>query len=441
MNSGYVTANGVNPATGGYYLSVAAEEIARAAQEGSPWTVQTRGLKAGVEPRDLAATGWGAVFHRDTPAAVRDALGGLLRHRREQADYRYRELVYQPGDDGEAFLLRHGHGPGPVDPGELPYYLLLVGGPEEIPLSFQYQLDIQYAAGRIAFETPEEYERYAGSVVAAERRRPAKTRKVVLFSTQHPDDEVTRMTADHLMRPLAGGLQVRREDWEIETFFRGAATKDQLGALLGGSETPDLLFTACHGLAYTSGDPRQLRQQGALLCQGWPGPKAGHGKPIPEEIFFSGEDLSSAAHVQGMICFLLACFSAGTPRLGSAVQLRAGAEPTAPRDFLAGLPRRLLSHPNGGALAVIAHIDTVWECSLLWEGTASQVTSFESTLWSLMRGYPVGEAMKYFRERCGEIASWVVDRGSRKKAEGLWLAFQDARGYVVLGDPAVRLPA
>jgi hypothetical protein len=89
---------------------------------------------------------------------VRDALKPLLDLRKSQAgklkEHRYKEFTgpdgYRlKGGDGQPeskqqFLARHRMGPGLADPDVVPYYLLLVGGPEEIPYAFQYQLDVSF---------------------------------------------------------------------------------------------------------------------------------------------------------------------------------------------------------------------------------------------------------------------------------------------------------
>ena len=200
--------NGVDGTTGSYLSAPLPPKIlSRFAQGDMPepalldellwWhehaTQATFGPAEGLDPRDLSQVGWGVVFAHGTDPAVREALRALLDHRRQQAaalhGSHYREFcgedAYRPGETKSGFLARHGAGPGPADPERVPYYLLLVGDGRDIPFSVQYQLDVQYAVGRIWFESLEEYQRYAASVGrGGDRGRAAVSQRVVLRSAE-----------------------------------------------------------------------------------------------------------------------------------------------------------------------------------------------------------------------------------------------------------------
>lgn len=445
--------NGVDATTGEYLVPpmTPAEVLARLRER--PAEPMARALMPGFDPRDLAESGWGVIFPQGGPRgadpAIREALRPLLELRREQTGARYRELELRPGEDLDSFLVRHGRGPGPVHPDRMPYYLLLAGHPEEISFGFQTRLDLQHAVGRLCFETPEDSARYARSVVRAETEGPARDPLLDLFGPRTPDDPATLLSADHLLTPLAARLDGTVPGWRVRLTAGERATRGALESLLSGEGgRPSLLFTASHGLGYPCGDPRQLDRQGALLCQDWPGPGAWHGE-IPPEWSFAAEDLDRMeADVSGLIAFCFACHGAGTPRLDDFAH-RNGWQPRpiAPRDFVARLPQRLLGHPKGGALAVVGHIERAWAYSFLWRD-ASQVDVFESTLRLLMDGWPVGAAMEAFNQRYAELAALLAEALRRafsgepvdeREVSRLWTAHNDARGFVVLGDPAVRV--
>ncbi|MEM9455025.1 MAG: hypothetical protein AAGF11_12665 [Myxococcota bacterium] len=416
-------------------------------------------LREGVDPKSIAQSGWGVIFTPDEDPAVREALQPLLALRKSQAGDRYREFWgpdgYRPGERKSKFLRRH-EAPtsGPVDPDRMPYYLLLVGSPDAIPIEFQAQLDLQYGVGRLHFDTVEQYDHYARSVVAAERGEVRVDRRLGLFGVRNPDDRATQLSADHLIAGLGEYVRAqcasqRLPPWSVESRVAEQATKAALAEVLGGAQTPAVLFTASHGVGFPLGNPHQVAHQGALLCQDWAGPRSGELTP---QMYFAGEDLGRSARLGGLIAFLFACYGGGTPRY-DAFGHRSGAPPRqiAPHSFIARLPQRMLGHPGGGALAVIAHIERAWGCSFFESRGGRQIALFESTLHRLLDGHPIGSALEYFGSRYGEVSSELLQKledlqyGDASISEieiaNDWTIANDARNYVVLGDPAVRVPA
>jgi len=474
--------NGIDGRTGGYLLpSIDVAQLARIAFGHAPSATERDDvdvrlsldidypLKEGEDPDDLSQAGWAVVFPfvrkgseaASHQAALREALGPLLALRRAQAsrrdDRRYRECVgpdaYRPGETKQQFLTRMGAGTGPVDPGKFPYYVLLVASPEEIPYRMQYQLDVQYAVGRIHFDTVEEYARYAANVVDAETRPGRAARTVALWGVENPGDRATRASARHLIAPLADYLERGQADpWQVTRFLGEDATKARLAALLGG-DAPSLLVTASHGIGFPAGDPRQRSDQGALVCQDWAGPHSGS---LTADHYFSGDDIAADADLGGLVGFHFACFGAGTPRHDDFS--RKGESPAlvdiAPHAFVARLPQRMLGRARG-ALACIGHVDRAWASSFLQAdprhagAVTAQLAVFESTLQRLVDGRCVGHAMDHFDLRYAELASDLATRiedatrydvavDDHELAQ-LWIYANDARDYAVIGDPAVRI--
>jgi hypothetical protein len=402
-----------------------------------------------VDLRNLAEAGWGVIFPEGRADELRTALASLLAWRRSQAESlgkdRYRELVYRRGETKSRFLARHGVSPGPADPDLLPYYLLIAGSPEEIPFNFQYQLDVQYGVGRIAFATLAEYACYAESVVRTEQGQVPVARRASFFGVAHPEDPATAASAAGLVTPLADRLSRRWKDWEVEAVVGEGTTKSALAERMGGERTPALLFTAGHGLGFNPDDERQLARQGALICQDWPGPQARG--PIHPDHYLSGADIGDTAAPAGLVAFLFACYSGGTPASDS---FEEGDRPEriAAESFVARLPQRLLGHPRGGALAVVGHVDRAWIYSFQWPQSKDHLQVFESALGRLFDGYPIGAAMEYFNQHYAELSTDLAEEREAARWEGqpdvlnlanLWTASRDARSYAVLGDPAVRL--
>jgi hypothetical protein len=418
-----------------------------------------------TDPTELDKTGWGIIFPAAWPEQrqqqVEAALNELIERRRGQAGPLFRIYKgpdgYRPEETKSRFLQRHRVGSGSANPREMPFYLLLVGSPEEIPFEFQYQLDVMRGVGRIDFgDDYAAYARYARNVVLAETGNVKLPRQAAFFGTANPGDKATQMSAQYLIPPLLDNLRqpeailgVEFEPgWDFVAFVgQGQATHERLRQVLGGDpvQTPALLLTASHGMEFPKGDPKQLLYQGALLCQDWPGPNG----QLERRHYFAAEDLAPDANLLGMIVVLFACYGAGTPRLDQFASPNFKTpQPIADKGFIAALPNELLKR---GALAVLGHVERAWGYSFLKPTGDVDNQHFISALRHLLKGSPVGWATDpgfnlRYADMSSELSVYLEKRQQNSSAVNdydltqVWTANNDARGYVVIGDPAAYIP-
>jgi hypothetical protein len=432
------------------------------------------GTIAGVNAQDLEQAGWGIIYPEGTPDEVKTELAELV------AERKGKELTYKQGTTFQQFRTEHGQGPGVVNPENLPYYLLIVGSPAEVPFRFQYGLDIEHAVGRIYFEDVKDYGRYAKRVLKYEGGSGSlpRERRVAFFSTSNRDDEATARSDEYLAEPLASklegkalrtidGKEIGGTEWgenRVPTpdgkplvyraeHVRGDAAKKValLDLLTRESQPPALLFTATHGLGFPGKPELQKTDQGGLVCAEWPGPLQHPENTMLEDgMYLAGHHLDPDARFDDLIVFAFACYSAGTPHLADFDHFDYyKPKELASQAFVARLPQRMLAQ---GALAFFGHVDRAWDYSFLWDKVEDHTDSFRSTLEAILTGVRVGHAFEYFNRRYQDLNAYLIGSqedslinqyyggyGDPPEMARIWTARNDARAYVLYGDPAVRL--
>jgi len=458
--------NGIDGTTGNYLMEPQTiKAVAKAARHDRPDRKRlrqaprgaTRGLPFNVDPSDVAKAGWGVVFHKAESADVKKKLEALLEHRRKTVTdaTRLKVLDYESGETTREWLNRHEVDAGTVTPSKVPYYLLVIGSPDKVPFSFTQDLDAEYAVGRLSFDTPGEYEQYVASLTSYERTSSIKNGKeAVFFGTRHDFDAATQLSADYLVRPLAteafeDGKPVSESVGFRSTSTVGAkATREALRGILSGkpgSAPPSLLFTATHGVGFALGDERQRPAQGALVCQDWPA--VGQ---ISDGHYLSAAQVPDDARVSGLVAIFFACYGAGTPRYDRFWRgERKGPPQIATEPFVAALPRKLLAHPSGGALACIGHVERAWGSGIVNADAGPQLQLWQSLVGRILSGQPIGLALKDMNERYASLSvtltGYLDQEAETEKAiedyklAETWLDRNDAGGYILLGDPAGRL--
>jgi len=417
------------------------------------------GLEAGEEnadPNDLKLAGWGILFGRSVAKEIKDALKPLIELRRSQGANPFKIFEQGPkGHDEDVYQWMGDRGVSlnPVDPTlGVPYYLMIVAPPEDISFEFQYVLDIYWAVGRLWFDKVDKFAQYARSVATYEDpgHKPQQKRQVALFAPEHDFDRATQLFTSQVAKPLCGSDSSdalgKRLKYGLQPLLGAKATRDGYRKILRGDidgGSPALLFSGGHGMQFDNGDKLQLDAQGALVCQDWPSDGA-----ITDQHWFSAKDVPDDAKIHGLMYFMFACHGGGVPQFDNYDRLNNAPRQIAPRPFFSRLPQELLSHPGGGALAVLAHIERAWAYGFQGDGGLPQIQGFRGVLSNLLRGDRIGQATDTFNMNWAANNVRLTDAQMARERDPdlpiapikrFWIRRDDARNFMVLGDPAVRL--
>ncbi|AUX45945.1 hypothetical protein SOCE26_074470 [Sorangium cellulosum] len=414
------------------------------------------------DPDDLEEQRWGVIA---PDGAAGDRLIALIQpliDARREAQGGHEVMIFRVPSamtPEEAARWRKQHFDASVElTRDLPRYQLILGDLHEVPLALQQHQATDGFVGRLCFREEHEYEAYVDKVLRWEKAR-AEIAGSAKFFTVHDGTAATTMGYRALTQPATA--QLARYSLDVADLGdRSAPSPDEFLEVVKRPE-PTVLFSISHGAGAprggwkTEGDQRD--RQGAMSF--------GRDK-------LSGGDVGSDAFLPGGIWFMLACYGAGTPDVsayrhwlerlkqsgqfwGQAQSVLAGLPQSGQRPFIARLPQAVLANPNG-PLAVMGHIDLAWTYSFEERDTGravSRPSKFVDVVRTALETSRVGSS---FRELLKaslltnvELTS-LYDQADRQGAAHapdlarlghLWMLRQDLSGYILLGDPAVRLPA
>ena len=406
-----------------------------------------------TDPGDPRVAGWTFLVNKADPQ--RDAIGKILEPlavHRGMADPK-KPLLYNGEPPDEWFdWLHDSYYALDLEGEKVPQYLLIVGGPDQVPFRFQSILDTVAKVGRVEFDTLDDLKTYVDKLIRIETAaEPIVTKEAILFAPDAGLPDPTHFSREYMGQPLAEHIQDEL-GFATHTLIGDDATKMNLKATLSAKK-PALVYTASHGLGATDETFEiQKRYNGAICCQ--------HTGPLTLESLFSADDVPlDQPFLEGSVFFQFACFGYGTPAESDYNHwLKGVPKQYTEADFVAALPKRLLAHPRGPS-AFIGHLDTAFLHGFAdpaepftvdrWH---KRIAPFKKAVDQLLGVQPSGLAMQDMNKRysaCNAIITNTYDQQLRGKLKWTprlearfldnWITRGDAQNYMIFGDPAVHL--
>jgi len=409
-----------------------------------------------VDRGDPKAAGWAFLVADKDPkkAAYIDALGALAKAR-GMGDPKVPLLFDGSGPDAWSDWMNDRYYALDLAGRKSPGYVLIVGGPEQVPFGFQSMLDTVASVGRLDFDRIEDLVAYAAKILRLETARaPAVTREALFFATDAGTQDPTYFSRKYMAEPLAAYAKTSH-NFKVTQIMGDEATKAALLAALRKT-TAALVYTASHGLgATTESQEVQEKYNGAICCQT-------KGQLTLDDLLSADDVPATDAMCEGAVFFQFACYGYGTPAQSEYAhwlpESWGKAQPNVPHDFVAALPKKLLANPRG-PVAFIGHLDTAFLHGFADPNQPNTVDRWSTRIYPFKRAIdqllgvqPSGLAMEGINERyavCNAMLTNASDRMQRgtmtwtedslRTFVDTWITRGDAQNYLVLGDPAARL--
>ncbi len=401
-----------------------------------------------VDLGDPRSAGWAPLVAAEDPDADQRlaAIAVLAAHRNAQAP-----LVYNGGDWSDWLDGVYRSRP------QRPHHVLMLGGPEHLPFLLQSFLATEASVGRLDLDTTDQLADYAEKVVRLEKAAvPVPRDRALYFAPDLGADDATHFSRRYMVQPL---LELTRDElrFTVEDLLDAEARRDALAERLATTRAA-LVFTAGHGMVDLEGElDQRKRVNGAICCQ----PRYSAFSPTAD--IFGAADVpdDDVPFMEGSVFFEFACYGAGTPARSTFAHWGIDEAPAinASEDFVAALPKRLLTHRRG-PVAFVGHADLAlldgFNDAEEPGGAAAwhvRLEPFRHAVRELLGARrPVGLAMSMMGTRYAQLSAQLANTANRLK-DGTWertpeleahlasmfLRRNDAQNYLVLGDPAAQV--
>ncbi len=436
---------------------------------------------------DLKLQGWGLVVQKnDKGEKLRTLVADLVEHRAALCGYEKAAdvPVFQVAkeDDPVAWTDKEYAAFEPL--AKRPRYLLILGDLDEVPLDVQKRLRAKGAfVGRLCFRkedgTVDEaaYRAYCKKIIAAEKQ-PASEDKPVqsLYYATLADkgDTFTSETKNqvvylaHQKAEQEGVLAKRFYEKKVHLWDSHVhAAADDSGNVAGPESNEAVLMHAAqvttHAsalLSVTHGTAAKRGSANACAIQGNPVLQQAPWRRLGPAYFAQRTFLPNG------FWFMHACYGVGTPDhsiyeewLKSLPDVSDGDRESATanlapegKPFVARVPQVALANPNG-PLAVLGHVDMTWtygfreyaQTATALESLRTGYLAYYGVMRDVVDGHRFGIAERNLFQKSQEVAEEVLNLTRSKTADAtiaaeLWMRYLDLSAFMLLGDPAARLP-